>query len=61
MSINQPEPLPLLSRVRVPALGRPLLSYPVMVDSASCPVGRLVMSKVRLMDVFVCQIDRAVE
>ena len=50
-----------MSRVRVPALGRPLLSYPVMVDSASCPVGRLVMSKVRLMDVFVCQIDRAVE
>ena len=36
--MNQPEPLPLMSRVRVPALGRPLLSYPVMVDSASCPV-----------------------
>ena len=60
-SMNQPTPLASVSMLMVAALGRPLVSYPVMVASASCPVGRFVMSKLRLMDVLVCQMDWAVE
>ena len=55
VSMNQPEPLPLMSRVRVPELGRLLVSYPVMVASASCPVGRSVMLKVMFRSVGRCQ------
>ena len=54
-SMNQPTPLASVSMLMVAALGRPLVSYPVMVASASCPVGRLVMSKVRLMGLELCQ------
>jgi hypothetical protein len=35
-------------RMRVPELGRLLVSYPVMVASASCPVGRSWISILRL-------------
>ena len=45
--MNQPTPLASSSMLMVAALGRPLVSYPVMVASASCPVGRLVTSKVK--------------
>lgn len=48
VSMNQPRLLPSVSRVRVPALGRTLVSYPVMVPSASCPVGRSETSILRL-------------
>jgi hypothetical protein len=48
VSMNQPTLLPLMSRVRVPELGRPRMSYPVMVAFASCPVGRSVTSILRL-------------
>ena len=48
VSMNQPEPLPLMSRVRVPELGRLLVSYPLMVAEASCPMGRSMTSILRL-------------
>ena len=44
-SINQPTPLASWSMRIVPALGTPESSKPVMVASASCPVGRSVIWK----------------
>ncbi len=54
-SMNQPLPLASSSMLIVAALGRPFWSYPVMVASASCPVGRLVMLKVKPRSVGRCQ------
>lgn len=48
-SMNHPTPLASSSMLMVAELGRPLLSYPVIVPSASCPVGRLVMLNVILV------------
>jgi hypothetical protein len=48
VSMNQPRLLPSVSRVRVPELGRLLVSYPVIVPEASCPVGRSWISILRL-------------
>ncbi|MEO1340419.1 MAG: hypothetical protein AAFV28_04560 [Cyanobacteria bacterium J06635_13] len=42
-SMNQPTQLASWSIFIVPALGTPELSNPVMVASASCPVGRSVI------------------
>lgn len=44
-SINQPTPLALWSIRIVPALGTPELLKPVIVASASCPVGKSVIWK----------------
>jgi hypothetical protein len=44
----QPKPLASVSRVRVPERGRPKESKRVIWDSASCPLGRSVISMLRL-------------
>jgi hypothetical protein len=48
LSMNQPRPLASVSRVRVPEVGRPMGSKPVILASASWPVGRSVISILRL-------------
>lgn len=47
-SMNQPTSLALRSMRMVPPLGIPWELYEVIWASASCPVGRSVISRVRL-------------
>lgn len=49
--MNQPTPLASWSMRIVPALGTPEESKPVMVASASCPLGRSVIWKSTSSDV----------
>ena len=44
LSINQPTPLASWSMEIIPALGLPWESKPVIVASASCPVGKSFIS-----------------